>query len=77
MWPVTLPAKAFRLRVERRACAGCRLRPVRSRGTKKAPAGRMKLVFSLRPGRYRLTPAVSAQGYDATRGRSRAILVRR
>jgi hypothetical protein len=77
MWPVTLPAKAFRLRVERRACAKCRLRPVRSRGTKKAPAGRMKLVFSLRPGRYRLTPAVSAKGYDATRGRSRAILVRR
>jgi hypothetical protein len=77
MWPVTLSPKAFRLRVERRACAGCRLRPVRSRRAKKAPAGRVKLAFRVAPGRYRLRAALSAKGYEAARSRPRAILVRR
>jgi hypothetical protein len=79
MWPVTLPAKAFRLRVERRTCrrGRCKLRALRSRRAAKASGGRVRLVFRLTPGRYRLTPALSAKGHDARRGRPRSVLVRR
>ena len=79
MLPVTLPAKAFGLRLARRTCkhGHCRPRALRTRRAARARDGRVELRFKLPPGRYRLTAALKAKGYDSARSGTRSVLVRR
>ena len=79
MWPVTLPAKAFELRVARRICARgtCKLRKLRDRRPGAAEGGRVELRLKLAPGRYRLIAAASSKGYRPARSRARSVLVPR
>jgi len=79
MWPATVPATAFRLRVWKRVCkrSRCRYRPARTRRATVVRDGRVELRLDLPRGRYRLQGEARASGYERVRTRTRTVLVRR
>jgi len=79
MWPATVPATAFRLRVWKRVCkrSRCRYRPARTRRATVVRDGRVELRLDLPRGRYRLRGEARASGYERVRTRTRTVLVRR
>ena len=79
MWPATLPARAFRLKIWKRACTRrrCVYRPGRTRLARRSSAGRVELHPRLAPGRYRLRAELRASGYDRVRSGSRRVLIPR
>ena len=79
MWPATVPATAFRLRVWKRVCkrSRCRYRPSRTRRATVVRDGRVELRLDPPRGRYRLQGEARASGYERVRTRTRTVLVRR
>jgi Bacterial pre-peptidase C-terminal domain len=78
MFPVTLPAGAFGLKVTRRVCRGgqCRWRSMRRLQAGRAVEGRVRLTLRLPRGRFRLRAVLNAAGYQAARSPARVVTVR-
>jgi hypothetical protein len=79
MWPATVPATAFSLRLWKRACkrSRCSYRAARTRHATRSTDGRVELRLSLGHGRFRLRGELRASGYDLARTGTRSVLVRR
>jgi hypothetical protein len=77
--PGSLPARAWHLVVERRACRGsrCRYRPA-TEAVAASRGGRVRVVLHrLPPGRYRVRAVVRAAGRQPGASRWRIVLIRR
>ena len=79
MWPATLAARSFRLKVWKRVCkrGRCVYRPGRTRAARVARDGRVELRFRLSPARYRIRAELRATGYERRTTRPRRVVVPR